>query len=1241
MGRDFRDPRDAPLGVDADRARRGSRDGPLSAGSSNSDPPFGPPFRGGFGGRGRGRGRGDWDRGRGRTFYDDRDRDRYGPGVRARSQEGRYRERDERDRDGRFLDNEPRPRDPRDDRDIRERDVRAKVERTSHEPPPSTRDVSPPPVAPAAPSFGSVPNRTASVSEVSTVTGKAPPTGPRALKDERPPPSGPAVTTEPRLPPIGPSKSTFPEGAPAIPSGPRAHAHTHAQRTGPSSKQWINPALKRGGPESPKLNRSQSLAQTRFPPFRPENSSMDYQPDVDRRPRSSDAKVDPLAPSADDQSRDVHMSDSRHEADRFDRRPQSAGSLDRDYRSQVSPTPTSHGDAKGQDSHEVPAKGESSVDEKMTEEDNGNRKTPRKLRLGSLHNRIAAVRKQVKAPVLDQSSESDDEEFGDVIATNLTELEQNLKKLEALEEPTPVDVLVRHAIVSVEAVDKLVSEPEGLEAIIGPIPEGVKITKDEEAPPAPEEAAKTHEAAMSPVREVKAQEPIVPVASVAPVAPVAPTAPVVPVAPIAPVAHVVPVAPVAPVVPVSPEVSVAAVTPAVPASPTAPASPAAPVTSAAPVTPAKPVAPPEMKLQSPLAERIVPLAKEEQPQPSIEEDIDRMPVDEPQEAERKPANADDGDVVMKDVAELPKPEPATRLEVPQTNGAKTPKSHRSSAFPEDDPGLSKDGSKRGTSTPSPAEDEDETDVEDIDLQSVDTVRVHANTPPLDCLPEYDMKPWFDDRAFMKSLDMPRPALDSFILKRLNEDAMERGMEQQKHRKIYAGNYEAYLRFTMGDDPIAVRSREKFNYVPGAPDPPPQKPGYVGELPAKPESTRRSRYASERDLERVLEESRRVEDEKRERQLRAEKEKYRSEKEAIIPDMLQTREEIDSHFYIDETGRLDPDKIVAAWEVLPPVDNFTEEEVGFFEKAYLEFPKQWGRVSNNLKERDFGTTIQFYYLKKDKTELNLKEKLKKRPRTRRKGRGKQRSSALVSEFPEKDETHEVGENGERRRPRRAAAPTFNSEATPATDGENATGTSTPSRRGGGSRNADGGEKPERRRGRRAKDKQEKQAKGNQALAPVPATPTTGKGSRSRSTSRVQNTEWTIPQPPQAEATQGQPQFDLASGNSTPPVSVQPPFTAAKPLVSPERSVPPQTGPISDVMAPPPLRPEPPQPGVITPFELNQPPAPVDRKSGSQASSYWSVPEATDFPHLLSSFGSNWAGIAAHMRTKTAVMVRTIE
>ncbi|KAK6086839.1 myb-like DNA-binding domain-containing protein [Seiridium cupressi] len=1151
-GRDFRDLRDAPLGVDAERARRGSRDGPLSAGSSNSDPPFGPSsYRGGFSGRGRGRGRGDWDRGRGRGFYDDRDRDRYGSGARARSQEGRFRDRDDRDREPRFFDNDNRPRDLRDERDIRERETRAKAERTSHEPPPSTRDVSPPPIAPAAPSFGSVPNRTASVSDISSTTGKVPPTGPRALKDERPPPAGPSTSSDVR-PPTGPSKPVFADGAPSIPSGPRAHGHPHAPRTGPSSKQWINPNLKRG-PDSPKMNRSQSFAQNRFPGYRPESSSSDHLPEADRRPRSSDGKADSHGRSTDGQDRDVHMQGAGADADRFMRRPRSAGSLDREYREQVSPTTVGPESSRNRESNELDPREAGSGGEKPAKAGGEIRKTHFDLKVTLDHGTVALPRKQPKATILDQSSESDDEEFGDVIETDLLEAEQNLKKLDVIEDVGSMDVIVRHSILSLEAVNKLVTDSEGLQSMIGSTPDDVKVTGDGMEMTEIEPDAEKDANSLIPDTPLKESDNVVQT----------------------------------------------------------------------------------VKVPSPVATRLSLGA--ELPHPSIEHDVDLMSAPGLQVAGDKPSTADDVDVVMEDAIETSKPAYNSQLEVPQPNGVKSPRSHPSSVYPDDEPALSKDGSKPGTSTPSPAEDDDETDIdEDIDLRTVETVRVHMTTPPLESLPDFNETPWDEDQTFLKTLDQPKSVFDSFVLKRMNEDAHEVSAEQQKQRKLYAGNYESYLRFTLSDDPVAVQSRKKFTYVPGAPDIPVQKPGFNNEN-SKLESTRRSRYATERDLERILEESRRQEEEKRERQLRAEKEKYRSEKEAIIPDMYQTQQEIDERFYVDETGRTNPEKVIAAWEVLPPVENFTEEEVKLFEKAYMEFPKQWGRVANAIPDRDFGTTIQFYYLKKDKTELNLKEKLKRRPRQRRKRGGKGRSSALVSELnAETEESQETGENGERRRPRRAAAPTFNSEATPAADGENATGASTPGRRGAAARAADGTEKPERKpRGRRAKEKQDKQPRANQTLAAAPPAPVV-KGNRSRSASRVQNPDWTT-QPPPGEASHIPAPFELGPGAvPAPPVSMQPPFTAAQPLRSPEKPVPPTAVPMPDMMAPPPLRPEPPQPGVISPFEVSQRSA--DRKAGSQASSYWSVSEATDFPYLLSSFGSDWVKLAAHMGTKTPVMVK---
>ncbi|KAH7002370.1 hypothetical protein EDB80DRAFT_685538 [Ilyonectria destructans] len=57
---------------------------------------------------------------------------------------------------------------------------------------------------------------------------------------------------------------------------------------------------------------------------------------------------------------------------------------------------------------------------------------------------------------------------------------------------------------------------------------------------------------------------------------------------------------------------------------------------------------------------------------------------------------------------------------------------------------------------------------------------------------------------------------------------------------------------------------------------------------------------------------------------------------------------------------------------------------------------------------------------------------------------------------------------------------------------------------------------------------------------------------------------------------------------------------------------------------------------TSFNLAQPQ--LEGTPPTKASAYWSVSESNDFPHLLRAFGSDWTAIAAHMGSKTAVMVK---
>ncbi|KAJ8120578.1 hypothetical protein O1611_g10333 [Lasiodiplodia mahajangana] len=672
------------------------------------------------------------------------------------------------------------------------------------------------------------------------------------------------------------------ERSPPIPSGPRS------QRPGPSSKQWINPNLKHRVPESPKPGRSLSFVQSRPAGFRPDGAQSD-QPGDSQQQGNSDTKADFPAPKVEDHPRDLHITDLSEDS-RMELRPRSAGSsTDRDKRKEE--TSLVKIDTEATEELETVGKGEENIirptgDSRPTV----NRRPILKVPVI----RVSLPERPTRQPILDQSSESDEEEFGDVIETEITEVEKELKQLEAVEDSISMGPIVRYALISLEAVNRVASQPEGLEDMVGPIPETTTIRRESPAKPDPKIEEQPAIGDIPPHDDIDR--------------------------------------------PAKEDTTLPSVT----------KEPAGPSND------------------SP-----------KQPQPSIEQEADVPAAPKVPTGEAK-LESGDGDVTMADVEAG-----AVESEVQPPSGPPVPPSQGEPALPsfEEAQISSPNGSKQESSTPSPPEDEDETDIEDVDLHSIAIVREHIQTPPLDSLPNFDEKPWDKDKSFLKFMSTTQPDLNAFILRRLKDETWSQQITEMQLKRVYSGNYDKYIRFTMSNDPVAVKSREKFSCVLGISDPG-HKPALAPE--PKPEHTRRSRYASERDLERVLEESRKAEDEKREREQQAEREKYRTDKEAMIPRQYQTEKERENEFYSSNTGFVQPEKIVATWEVLPPVDNFAEEESGVFEKAYLEYPKQWGRVSEPLANRDFGTAIQFYYLKKEKEELNLKAKLKKQPKKRDRG-----------------------------------------------------------------------------------------------------------------------------------------------------------------------------------------------------------------------------------------------------------------
>ena len=81
------------------------------------------------------------------------------------------------------------------------------------------------------------------------------------------------------------------------------------------------------------------------------------------------------------------------------------------------------------------------------------------------------------------------------------------------------------------------------------------------------------------------------------------------------------------------------------------------------------------------------------------------------------------------------------------------------------------------------------------------------------------------------------------------------------------------------------------------------------------------------------------------------EKELQNEEAEIPEMYWNDEERDNDFFLDRSGFVPVDKLVAVWVVLPPTSNFTEEEAELFEKKYLEKPKQWGASRQKAHPHD--------------------------------------------------------------------------------------------------------------------------------------------------------------------------------------------------------------------------------------------------------------------------------------------------
>jgi hypothetical protein len=388
------------------------------------------------------------------------------------------------------------------------------------------------------------------------------------------------------------------------------------------------------------------------------------------------------------------------------------------------------------------------------------------------------------------------------------------------------------------------------------------------------------------------------------------------------------------------------------------------------------------------------------------------------------------------------------------------------------------------------------------------------------------------------------------------------------------------------------------------------------------------------------------------------------KEAIIPDMLSTYD-AKARIYEDTNHLIDTRMCLEAFAFVPPEDNFTEEEQSLFKEGYAEHPKKWGFIALAIPSRDYQDCIMHYYLTKRETAYKLLPGGKKAKKGRKSGKGpgrpKLNSNALLSNMERTQydgiimEQVAVTDTG---RPKRAAAPTnFDRKA----DVDPATPNPTPARRAGrGGGDAGGESTGERTRKTRTVQPKEKGAKRGRAplLAPNPSP--SKKEAEAGGRSKELKTEdaqkaldggnlpaafHTGQAAPRAIALPLSGHTENWRAEPRPSASVSTTDVRGTPLQPPQFTQPvppaghgtqfyphavrdhhPQSG----------SQPQPPQ-HVAQDTPAVQPKQVGSSRGSSQTSSYWSVPEQTDFQNLVAHYGTDWQQIATMLKTKTPIMV----
>lgn len=377
-----------------------------------------------------------------------------------------------------------------------------------------------------------------------------------------------------------------------------------------------------------------------------------------------------------------------------------------------------------------------------------------------------------------------------------------------------------------------------------------------------------------------------------------------------------------------------------------------------------------------------------------------------------------------------------------------------------------------------------------------------------------------------------------------------------------------------------------------------------ENPISENRSRLHKFSSEYDLIQALkqsEETARLEQEKVERESR--RAQIDLEKEAMPPEMWDQASK-EKNIFKNMNRYRDPICLTEIYGYEPEFDTFTETEHKRFVELFKERPKQWGEIAAQLPGRSYADCIHHYY--KYKWDGRFKEKTKRRGKGGARRGGKTgraaRGAQLMSDMPKslgEDDSSSGPMLTETGRPRRAATRTaYTAEKDPEVK---TPAVSTTTNKKVAATGEAGSEKPaKRRKTTAAGDKPQK--RGRQALV------STGNSA-------------TSPAGIEKEVALGQEDFARAKQLEDAALLTGI-FTGTRAIGGTQHVE----------YTHEPLQAQ------VTNDSAERTRAPTQQSmQRSSASSYWSVPEQTDFVKFIAHFGTDFGAIANHMGTKTQTMV----